>query len=191
MNGPSSPSPFIKNEPDDFAFDPSRFSRSMINGSYPQQNGQNYAPWQGSSIDPLDISMGGTSMPQSFTPSQNMSSGFNVGSSQITDDDLLGSLDTNAANSTGDVQMNQNSTMQQNQFQQNQNMGGNFPRSMQPPTSNPSHYNGYSSTPDGAPIQSPFDHGQFDYNQWQPTAAGSAIPPHMSRSMSGSGMQPT
>ena len=185
MNGPGSPSPFIKNEPDDFSFDPNRFTRTMDAGSYPQQNGHNYAPWQGSSIDPLDISMGGTSMSQSFAPSQSISSGFNVGSSQITDDDLLGSLDTNVANN-GDTQ---NPAMHQNQFQQNHNFNNSFQRPMQPPTSNPSHFNGYSSTPDGAPIQSPFDHGQFDYNQWQPTAAGSAIPHHMSRSMSGSGRQ--
>ena len=188
MNGPGSPMPFIKNEPDDFSFDPNRFARSINGSNFQQQNGQSYAPWQGSSIDPLDVSMNGTSMPQSF--GQNISSSLHVGNSQITDDDLLGSLDTTGGSNANEMQMSHANGMQNQGMHQGQTFGHNFQRSMQPPTSNPHQMNGYSSTPDGAPIQSPFDQGNFDYIHWQAANNGSAAAPNMARSASGSGLQP-
>ena len=185
MNGHRASSPFIKNEPDDFSFSPNRFIKDMNGVTYP--NGQAFGPWQSNSLDPLELSLSNQTSQPALGSSQNMSSSFIAGNSAITDDDLLESFGTSPSNNQGDVHMNNHARNGMSQFQSNQGFHNGMQQSMHPPTSGSgSAFNAYSSTPDGAPIQSPFDHG-FDYNQW---ASAPSVVNQQNRGMSTSSMTP-
>lgn len=136
-------SPFIKAEPSDF-FDPNQYIQYGQNGQPQQQYGSTSGNMN---INPANLSNG---MSQSF--SQNMTSSFHMGNSGIADDELL------------DLQLDQNNP-QGNNFDFNtgvQNFLNNAPMNQQQSGSL------YSHTPDGAPIQSPFSNGDFNYSQFRP-----------------------
>ncbi|ORY66479.1 uncharacterized protein BCR38DRAFT_181549 [Pseudomassariella vexata] len=104
------------------------------------------------SIDPNDLAM----------------SGYGNGNAMFTDDDLLGTLDSHSP-----TDANQPTTMN-NQGQEFNNMNGmsmGFPQSVYASHQvDQSHINGYSNTPEGDPIQSPFVHsygGQPQFRQMQ------------------------
>ena len=95
MAAPTSPGTYIKNEPEELNFDTSRLtgqSLDMSNSFSAQQfvglNGDN------GNVNPSDIMNGGNFMNNPFA-SQNMSSSFMMGNSNIADDELLdlGNLD--------------------------------------------------------------------------------------------------
>lgn len=157
MPGQGPTSPFIKNEPDDM-FDPNRFHKS------PDGFQQNYAPWQSSAgVDALGMDINPQALSQPMSNGQAMSSGFVPSSSALTDDELLSSFNMNSESQQQNGQMNHQQQNAMHQFNSMNGMHGNF-QQRQP---NGNQMNGYSSTPDGAPIQSPFDRGNFDFGQWQ------------------------
>ena len=137
-------------------------------GMVPHNTDQNQNQQMGDSIDPSELSMqnGNYSLP--YTNSQlGLSSSYNFGSSGIHDDELI-DLDFD----------HQQNTMQGfSSGHHNQNI--QYPDQRHPSGISMNHganmNNTYSSTPDSAPIQSPFL-GGFDYGQFRPTS----IPPHMS-----------
>jgi hypothetical protein len=137
-------SPFIKAEPNDF-FDPNQYMQYGHNG---QQQQQQFAASSGAmNINPASLSNG---MPQSY--GQNMTSSFHMGNSGIADDELL------------DLQLDHGNPQ-----------GGNFDFNtgvqnfLQNNVSNAQQSGSlFSHTPDGAPIQSPFTNGDFNYSQFRP-----------------------
>lgn len=136
-------SPYIKAEPNDF-FDPNQFIRYQNN----QPNQQQYiASSNNVNINPASLSNG---MSQSY--GQNMTSSFNMGNSGIADDELLDlQLDSNN-NQQGNFDFNTGvQNFINNNAQMNQQQGTGM----------------YSHTPDGAPMQSPFQH-DFNYSQFRP-----------------------
>ena len=151
MAGQGPTSPFIKNEPDD-VFDPNRFNKSS--DGFGQAGGAHYGPWHGSGVDGLGMNIDPAALSQSMPNGQTLSSSFVPGSSAITDDELLSSFNINA------------DSHQHNHFQAMNGMSGNYQQRHQHSNGN-NPMNVYSSTPDGAPIQSPFDRGNFDFGQWQ------------------------
>lgn len=160
-------SPYIKSEPNDLFSNPHQFAPNQ------QHNGFNIGSHQsqfgmsanGGNIDPSQL-MGGNSF-QNFG-SQNMSSSFVMGNSGIADDELLdlGNLDDvhgqgNYGQGQQGFDASNGMNHQPNYFNSN-NASNGIPMSM----GNMS--NVYSSTPDGAPIQSPFVNNNFNYNQFRP-----------------------
>lgn len=107
----------------------------------------------GGNIDPNDLAMGGGLSPpypggNNFNTGANQNSGFSSGSAVFGDDELLDGLA-----SPGDNQHIQNqdfNNMNMAFAQSNFNHRGSL--QIDPA-------NGYSSTPDGDPIQSPYSHG--------------------------------
>ncbi|KAF2094880.1 hypothetical protein NA57DRAFT_45730 [Rhizodiscina lignyota] len=170
-------SPYIKSEEDEFSF-----NSNFINMPQQYQNQQ----FQGQNMDmgsvnPSDLTMSnsmGNGMNNSFG-NGNVSGGYLVGKSNITDDELL---DLNPYNPHEDGnQMQQNA---QNVFQ-NQGHQSGMPVNQQQRMQQM-----YSNTPDGAPIMSPFQNGNFDYSGFGPSMPGSVVqngsfrnklPPQMSR----------
>ena len=124
----------------------------------------------GGSIDPNDLSMSGTygssSYSNNFNGNNNSSNGF------FDDDELLDGLA-----SPTEPMPNQNGMHNQGQdFGGINDVNMAFPQGMySSPQNNPgmqmgqSHINGFSNTPDGDPIQSPFVHSfnQAQYRQMQ------------------------
>lgn len=160
MSGFTSPVPYIKDEPDEFAFSPGpQYANPQMNNSHNQAFGS----WQGhanDSLEPNDIS----TTQRNFTIN-NMSSSFIAGNSGVTDDDLMASLDL--ADSGMPTHMH-NGGMPQAQFPTPQSFSAGAQSSMQMPArQQPSFTQTYSHTPDGQPINSPFVNG-FDFSQWQP-----------------------
>ncbi|TKA62832.1 hypothetical protein B0A49_12465 [Cryomyces minteri] len=173
MDGTGSPSPYIKDEPEDFHFNPQHYMAQQNGAGYNMSNqyGQTFGNSNGEvgGIDPLDLAMNGTFTPSHFT-SQNMSSSFLVGNSGIADEELLdlGNLD-DSTGQHGNFQHahhgfnDHNNVRQSNGSVPHYTVNGN-------PISVPqqNHMNQmFSGTPDGQPIQSPFVHG-FNYNQFRP-----------------------
>ncbi|KAI0553509.1 hypothetical protein F4679DRAFT_475233 [Xylaria curta] len=130
---------------------------TMAQHGFGHFGGQN----NGGSVDPSDLATGtyGTSYSNNFNGNNSTSNGF------FNDDELLDTL-----GSPVDRMPNQS-----NMHNQGQEYGGVNEMNMNygmytPQTSNPgmqmdqSHINGYSHTPDGDPIQSPFVH---NFNQQQ------------------------
>ena len=149
---------FIKNEPDDHLNDPHQYM--MTTQSYvPQQHFGHHYPGQplGQSIDPSDLSSGNFGMPISFGSQQNLSSSFHLGNAGIGDDELL-DLDFGEQNHIGGQ-----TTMPPS--------SGAFSDPRQPNAISMNHQsqvsNAYSHTPEGAPIQSPFVQGNFNYDQFR------------------------
>jgi hypothetical protein len=131
-------SPYIKPEPNDFGFDPNQYMQ------YPNQ--QQFSAPQGININPANL--------QGFGQSA-MSSSFNIPNSGIGDDELL-ELEFTNQNTLNNQQNGASDWGQgiQNFFNQQQ--------------MNQQNTGLYSHTPDGAPMQSPFTHGNFNYAQFRP-----------------------
>lgn len=158
MAGTGHSSPFIKDEPEDFSF---------LQNFPPTQRGVNMGHQFGQgatgNIDPSDLAMSNNNYGNWGSNSQqNLSNSFSFANSGINDDELL------------DLDLNNDTSHQQN-YQNSLNAQGYYSNQAQPPainTSNHNHMNQmYSSTPDGAPIQSPFTNGNINYGlyaQMQP-----------------------
>ena len=169
-------SPFIKPEPNDAFFDPNQYMQ------YQQQ----FNAQQGMNINPANLSQSMQGFGQTT-----MASSYNIGNSGIGDDELL------------ELEFGQNQPQQngwdfgqgvQNMMNQHQQMNQQNTTGL------------YSHTPDGAPMQSPFTHGNFNYaafrpmneqqqqqqqqfmgSQSMPQQAGNIRPPlHMQRKISNS-----
>ena len=174
-------SPFIKDEPEDYTFPAHNYApRQQGYMDIGQQFGQSTT----GSVNPSELTMQANNFnPYNMGGQQNLSSSFNLGNSGIGDDELL-DLDLN----DGSAHQNQ---MQRNQHGMEQsNMQAYFPDQGQPGSTMLNGQNQmYSSTPDGAPIQSPFAHNNFNYAQFgqlqqhMPQAS-----PHM-RPTQGGGME--
>ena len=182
MAGLGASSPFIKDEPEDHFFSSpnQRFMGNNQQGyNVPQQHSNQFSSY-GGSINPSDLTMGGTgvaipnggygsSFQNNFNnaPASNPNSSFSKGISTFNDDELLDSLGTmnDSHNNTTTMQNGQEFGMDFD-FPQNVYQNGANPLSV-----DPNHINGYSNTPDGDPIQSPFvhnfNHAQFRHMQQQ------------------------
>ncbi len=145
-------SPFIKTEPTDYN-DPNLNQYMQYNPT----NRQQFNTSHGMNINPVNLT---NNMHQNFGQGS-MASSFNAGTSGIADDELL-DLEFSQNNHQGNDQFSMNQGMQnflqqQQQQQQQQMMQNN---------------NGiFSHTPDGAPMQSPFTQGNFNYGQFRATGS--------------------
>lgn len=168
MAGQGPTSPFIKNEPDDI-FDPNRFNKSP--DGFAQPVGPHYGPWHGSGLDGLGMDINPSAVSPSFSgnQNQNLPSSFLTGNSALSDDELLSSFNVNGDSHQQNSPVNHHQQQQNgvHQFQSMNGINGSFQRPVQSNGNQQPQMTGYSSTPDGAPIQSPFDRGNFDFNQWQ------------------------
>lgn len=183
MAGTGSPTPFIKDEPDDLDFSSPRFMANHQGYNMSQQQlGPQYGSTQSGSIDPSELSMqngqNGSYMQYPFGSQQNLSSSFNLGNSGIGDDELLdlGNLDDPHGDDIG-FQQGHNGFTGHNDLQQDQssvqniftNPTGSLSMGHQGPMNQI-----YSHTPDGGPIQSPFIQGNFNYDHFR------QVQPHQS-----------
>ena len=157
MDATGSSSPFIKTEPDDYTF-PSH-SYPLNHRSYSMNTGQHFGEGVNGSIDPSELTMQDNSFANyTMGSQQNMSNSFNLGNSGIGDDELL-DLDLNEGSHNpsqfplGDGQM-QNFFTNQAHASSTGTAGQNQLGS------------GYSHTPGGDPMQSPFNQGNFHYAQY-------------------------
>lgn len=148
-------SPFVKHEPDDHS-NPNQFM--MTHNTYGMPSPASFGNQFGNSgehdgIDPSDLSMQNGGFMSNTFGSQNLSSSFNYGNSAIDTSELL-DLDFSGQAMSRDNSM------------------GMMPEQRQPSGISMSHQgqmsNVYSETPDGAPIQSPFLRGNFNYDQFRP-----------------------
>jgi len=173
MAGTGASSPFIKDEPEDQFF-PSHNNQRFMGGSQqgfniPQQHFNQFGS-HGGSINPSDLTMGGngvaipnggygSSFQNNFNnQASNPSASFSKGISTFGDDELLDSL--GSPNPAG-MQNNGQEFGMDFDFPQNMYSGQNGTAAL---SVDPNHINGYSNTPDGDPIQSPFVH---NFNQAQ------------------------
>lgn len=172
MAGIGSPAPYIKDEPEEFRFDNSRFLTGMNTSNQYQPHGQQYGSWQGSmGNDISDFAMGGgQGMRVNYGSQQNMSSNFIAGNSVILDDELADLLETDTMDQNHNHQNGFGAT---NQIQHDNGFNlDQYPMDSQMSSALPVHQrnqymsNIYSQTPEGSgPIQSPFIHS-FDYRQF-------------------------
>ncbi len=151
MAGTGDSSPFIKDEPEDFSFLTQNFPPTQRGVTMGHQFGQGTT----GNIDPSDLAISTGNYGQWGSSSQqNMSNSFSFAHSGINDDELL------------DLDLNNDTAHQQN-YQNSLNTQNYYPNQGQPTavnTNSHSHMNQmYSSTPDGAPIQSPFTNGNINY----------------------------
>lgn len=162
-------SPFIKDEHE---------SEDFPLFSFPQQRGHNMSIGQqfgsgsAGNINPSDLAMPEANYSQYTTGSQqNMSNSFNYGHSGINDDELL--------------DLDLNDTSGQHNFQNGQHIygaqgNGQSYYQRQSAANGQSQMNHlYSSTPEGAPIQSPFTHGNFNYAQFSQMQQHQMRPNHL------------
>ncbi|KAI9655384.1 MAG: hypothetical protein M1821_005531 [Bathelium mastoideum] len=172
MASVGSPTPFIKNEPDDLQYDSHHGMSSQSNYNMHQQFGHQFNGAQGdmSNVNPSDLNMNnGYVQHNPFSP-QNMSSSFAMGHSGIADDELvdLGNLD-DPNSMPGFPSQKHSYPDQMNMNQGNNNSSqGYFGESINggPVSMAAQQSQMYSHTPDGAPIQSPFVN-EFNYNQFR------------------------
>ena len=159
MGATGSSSPFIKTEPDDYTF-PSH-SYPLNHRSYSMNTGQHFGEGANGSIDPSELTMQDNSFANyTMGSQQNMSNSFNLGNSGIGDDELLDlDLDLNEGSHNpsqfplGDGQM--------------QNFSTNQAHTSSTGTASQNHLgSGYSHTPGGDPMQSPYNQGNFNYAQY-------------------------
>jgi hypothetical protein len=182
MAGTGASSPFIKDEPEDQFF-PSHSNQRFMGGSQqgfniPQQHFNQFGS-HGGSINPSDLTMGGngvaipnggygSSFQNNFNnQASNPSASFSKGISTFGDDELLDSL--GSPNPAG-MQNNGQEFGMDFDFPQNMYSGQNGTAAL---SVDPNHINGYSNTPDGDPIQSPFVHNfnQAQFRHMQPQHA--------------------
>ncbi|KAL9631986.1 MAG: hypothetical protein Q9164_005589 [Protoblastenia rupestris] len=155
MAGTGGTSPFIKDEPEDFNF---LHNYPHSQAAYNMHMGQQFGQSLPNNMNPSDMSMQNGDYGQfGVTPQQHVPNSFNIGgNSNIGDDELL-DLDLNSG-----VQHHNFAQGQQQRFGQQGNNVQYFPNQGQVPANRQTNQP-YSSTPDGAPIQSPFTHGSFNY----------------------------
>jgi hypothetical protein len=184
MAGTGASSPYIKDEPEDQFF--TSHNQRYIGGaqqgfSIPQQHFNQFGS-HGGSINPSDLTMSsngvaipngggyGSSFQNNFTPqASNPNSSFSKGISTFADDELLDSLGTiNDSHSNQAGMQNGQDFGMEFDFGQNIYSGHNGAAAL---SVDPNHINGFSNTPDGDPIQSPFvhnfNHAQFRHMQPQ------------------------
>ncbi|WPG99728.1 Hypothetical protein R9X50_00254700 [Acrodontium crateriforme] len=139
-------SPYIKTEPSgEYNFDSNQPFNMQFDHGHQQFNSSS----GNMNINPASLSNGGNNngnMSQSFG-GQNMTSSFNMGNSMIGDDELA-DLQVDSSNNQSNFDFN-NSV---NYMGQSGNQASSF---------------GYPHTPDGAPIQSPFNN-DMHYGQFRP-----------------------
>jgi len=159
MAGTGDTSPFIKDEPEDFSFLTQNFSPTQRRINMGHQFGQGTT----GNVDPSNLAISNGNYGQWGSSSQqNMSNSFSFPHSGINDDELL------------DLDLNNDTAPQQN-YQNSLDAQNYYPNQGQPTTINTNSHSHmtqmYSSTPDGAPIQSPFTNGNINYGlyaQMQP-----------------------
>ena len=132
----------------------------------------------GSGIDPNDLSMSG-SYPSSYQNNfnsnhhnNNSSNGFSRGTAGFNDDELLDGLP-----SPSDGQAGMQGHAQDFGSMNDMNMGyaqGIYGSNQGLPVDQ-SHVNGYSNTPDGDPIQSPYVHNGFGQYRPMPQSFGGSL----------------
>jgi hypothetical protein len=192
MAGTGASSPYIKDEPEDFFFQPNqRYMGSAQQGSNMAQQQHQFGGAHGGSINPSDLMGGsGVAIPNGaygFGNQNNFnnqasgaSASYTRGIATFDDDEILDSLGTN--------QMSSNQSGLQNNGQDYGGMeydiSSNFYANNGTPalSVDPNHINPhYSSTPDGEPIQSPyvsnFNNAQFRHMQAQQHPFGSLHSP--------------
>ncbi|MCJ1407683.1 hypothetical protein MMC19_001754 [Ptychographa xylographoides] len=182
MTGTGASSPFIKDEPDEWNFNSASFMPAQH--SYNPQMNQQYGQAAPGSIDPSELAMQNNNFGQySFGSQQNLSSSFNIGNSGINDDELL-DLDLNdTSRAHGQIH---NQGVADNPHHESGNAQPVFQGQAQQGRPNNQHV--YSNTPDGAPIQSPFINGGFNYAQFVGSLQMSQhVSPYM-RPVSGTGL---
>lgn len=153
---------YIKSEPNDFGFDPNQY----IQYNQAQPQGRFTSSSSSMNINPANLTNGNNAMAQSFSQGS-----FHMGNSGIGDDELLESLDQGQQqSSTFDFNQGMQNFLSQHAMNQ---------------------HAVFSHTPDGAPIQSPFEHANFNYAGFRPSqqpqfAGGQSMPqqaaglrPHM------------
>lgn len=201
MAGTGSPSPYIKDEPDDHFFGsphPSNFiahHQRAFNTQEPHMMGAfGHSHGSDGSIDPAELTMHGESLPTqngAFTPAfssfggqQNLN--FTIGNSGIPDDELLDLGNLNQVQTDQDDFFNSPSIQQQQQQQQDPNTAQPF-QERHPVGSltvnPPSHLSAqmYSPSPGGQVPQSPFTHHQHtSYDHVRPAPI-----PHQAQSLAG------
>ncbi|MCJ1376529.1 hypothetical protein MMC20_007772 [Loxospora ochrophaea] len=167
MTSTSASSPFIKDEPDEYGFNSNHFMSNQQ--GYNMHMNPQFGQSTTGSVDPSELTMqNGNFGNFAFGSQQNMSSSFNLGNSGIGDDELL-DLDLNDGSKGqhpfhnqpgfgGQNNMHQDNGNTHNFFDQGQH--GMVPANHQSPNQMNQMY---SNTPEGAPIQSPFVHGNFNY----------------------------
>lgn len=167
MAGTGNSSPFIKDEPEDYTFPAHNFAPAQREYGIPI--GHPFGDGTSNNVDPSELTMqNGSFGPFHSGSQQNMTSSYNnLGNLGIDDEELL------------DLDLNDVST-QQTHFSGGQHgFGTQGHGNMQHFYADHGHPNGqsqmghiYSSTPDGAPIQSPFVHENF-------TCAQFGVPPQL------------
>lgn len=195
MAGTGASSPYIKEEADDQFFsahNSSNNQRFQQGFNMPQQHFNRFAN-HGGSINPSDLTMNGngaaipngggygSSYQNNFnTPSSNAGATFSKGISTFGDDELLDSLGAmNESHSNqGGMQSNGQDFGMDFDFGQTVYSGANGATSL---SVDPSHINGFSGTPDGEQVQSPFVHNfnqaQFRHMQQQQAFSSSLQSP--------------
>ena len=158
MSGTGASSPFIKDEDTDDWFNSNPIMTNQQNINM-QSNQHRYGQVAPGSIDPSELSMPNNAFSQfTFGGQPNaMSSSFNMGNSGIGDDELLAlDLDDNSKvqgqlhGTSGQGDMHNFFNTQNQHIQNGQN-----------------HMHMFTNTPNGDPIQSPFLHNNFNYNNYQ------------------------
>ncbi|MCJ1237181.1 hypothetical protein MMC14_005166 [Varicellaria rhodocarpa] len=179
MSGTGASSPFIKDEPEDWNFGSNNFLNNQQ--GFDMQMNQTFRQGQAGSVDPSELTMQNGNFGQfAFGSQPNMSASFNIGNSGIGDDELL-DLDLNDSSKHVHMQGGQNMTSGPGNSYQEHTPHGFFSDQAGAGNQNQSHQI-FSNTPDGAPIQSPFIHGNFNYAQFMPMAQQqmfSQVSPHM------------
>jgi hypothetical protein len=153
----SSP-PYIKDEPEEFGFNPNKFIHSS--GGMSHQFGGQSGDLNG--VDPSNLSMSGNNMVGNF--GQHLSGSFGMGNSGIADDDLEALLEdapqgfqNYSNNGYGANVTTSDGNFYHGQSSNNQGLSiGHAHNGI------PTHT--YSHTPDNAPMASPFQN-EFSYNQ--------------------------
>ena len=177
MSVPGGASPFIKDEePEDWFNNPIMHNTHHINMNSHQQR---YAQMHHGSVDPSELQMQNQ---MNFSGQQNsgMSSSFNMGNAAIGDDELL------------DLDLNENSNVHghahnsRNPGGQDE-MNGFFNQGSMHQNNQNMHQIFNTNTPNGDPIQSPFLHGNFNYNNYQQFQQ--QMSPHMRPTGSGGAPQ--
>ncbi|KAL9095993.1 MAG: hypothetical protein Q9163_006474 [Psora crenata] len=172
MAGTAGTSPFIKDEPEDFSF---LHNYPPAQAGYSMHMGQQLGPNALNHMNPSDLSANGNYGPMGMTPQPNLSHGFNLGNSGIGDDELIDLELSDGvprhSYAPGQAHGYGPQAPAAAQYFTHQGQASANRQLNQPP---------YSSTPDGAPVQSPFTHGSFHYagfGQMGPQQIAHASPP--------------
>lgn len=176
MAGTGASSPFIKDEPEDQSFDPTPFMTNQQGYSMsPHQFSQQFGSPQGGNggaIDPSELTMqNGNFGHFSFGSQQNLASSFTMGNSRFGDDELLDlELDDSHRRHGGINGIHHDLGGSPNLQSSNGGVQSFFSDHGHPEVHSMNHQSQgsqvFSHTPDGAPIQSPFVHGSFNYAQF-------------------------